>query len=363
MTLSSLVSNEHAARNAKNYARSFILEGSTQLINNSYDIDKKKSLYKAIIDLRKHFQIHPISWLEFDKAIFNFYHVIERSKKFSIGNCYEMALLALDYVAHQTPSVNAEVYQILGGDHVVLVVGRKKESDRGKPETWGDETYICDPWSDSAYPASEYLSKTKNFYRSYRDNETGNYTNNIQDFNPAFHTLSPRVPENTDYIRKYNSIAHLAKIHHLFQKKQGIIISATENVERALAKIRDGLNQYGSNKEKYHIINNKIINLQGLLAQLKTDFNQLLDPVKNYNEIRSNLDRKLRNSIKAYSKATLITRIESRKLAKRVGIWENFCYRFFNISPAVVTHINKALKESQEQLKTVMKEATLPALD
>ncbi|WED42373.1 hypothetical protein [Legionella cardiaca] len=123
-------SNKDAALLAVKYAREFIVEGSTQLINNSYLIDKKKSLSEAAKAIREKSQEMASSRLEFDYYAYEFYQSIECSKKYSIGNCNELAELALDYIAHYAPHIHAEVFQLLGGNHVVLVVGRQKIATR-----------------------------------------------------------------------------------------------------------------------------------------------------------------------------------------------------------------------------------------
>lgn len=351
-----------AANLANKYARTFIIEGTTQLINNTYSIDKKESLAQAVKVIREKSAEESISWLEFDLYIHEYYQSIECSKKFSIGNCHEMAELALDYIAHHVPHVDAEIFELLGGNHVLLVVGRKKGSDARKPETWGDEAYICDPWSDDVYPASEYLSRTKNFYQEYSAVE-GTYTNHIEDFNQSKHTFAPIRHYNTDYIRKYNSKEHIAKVYELFQKKQQMIISATVKLEAALINIRDKLEKkYGINNEKYDIITSKITKLQTLIGQLTKDFAEPINETNNYNEIVFQLDKILQDSIKAYSRAAEITSEEKTQLAKYVSKKENHFNRFFHRPPAVdvISKTSKALNESGEILKKVMVKATSP---
>ncbi|WP_454782282.1 hypothetical protein [Legionella sp. WA2022007384] len=344
-------SNKDAALLANKYAREFIVEGGTQLINNSYPIDKKKSLSEAVKDVREQSQKTASSWLEFDYYIYEFYQSIECSKKYSIGNCNELSELALDYIAHYAPHVNAEVFQVVGGNHVVLVVGRQKGSDPRKPETWGKDAYICDPWSDDVYSASKYLSRTKNYYQTY-DEASDTYTNHIEDFNPSKHTFGLIRNYNTDYIRKYNTQEHLSEVYDLFQKKQQMLVGAAVNLEKALVDIRNKLEKkYGVSNEKYQIIQNKINQIQSVTEQLTRDFARPVDESKNYYEIISKLDKTLRQSIKAYAKAADITQEEAIALAKPVA--RTGRDRFFHSKYDVVSKINEALDESSEMLKTV----------
>ena len=45
--------NKRLAENASKYSREQILEGSTQLANNEYDVNKRLALKQAIQDLRQ----------------------------------------------------------------------------------------------------------------------------------------------------------------------------------------------------------------------------------------------------------------------------------------------------------------------
>lgn len=344
-------SNKDAARLANQYARAFIIEGATQLINNSYPIDKKKSLSEAVKTIREKSQEAASSWLEFDYYIYEFYKSIECSKKYSIGNCNELSELALDYIAHYAPHINAEVFQLVGGNHVVLVVGRQKGSDPKKPETWGKDAYICDPWSDDVYPASEYLSRTKNYYQKY-DEVLDVYTNHIEDFNPSKHTFSPIRNYNTNYIRKYNTQEHIGAVYDLFQKKQQIIVAAAVNLEKALIEIANKLEKKsGVHNEKYQIIQSKIKQLKSTTEQLTRDFAKPVDESNNYYEIISQLDKTLRQSIKTYFKAAEITKEEAVALAKPVE--KSGRHGFFQSKDNVVSKINDALEVSSDMLRKV----------
>ncbi|MEI8125954.1 MAG: hypothetical protein WCG42_09370 [Parachlamydiaceae bacterium] len=190
--------NEKLARNASKYSREHILEGSTQLESNGYDVNKRLALQRAIGDLRQASEDDKAFLLNIDYTICVFEQKIANCKKLAIGNCHELAQMALHYMITEQPDVNAEVYYIKGGDHVFLVVGRKIKSAPHRPDTWGDEAYICDPWSNNVYPANEYLTKTKNFFQV--STADGAYTNHTEYFNPLRHKLSPFPNENTNYI-------------------------------------------------------------------------------------------------------------------------------------------------------------------
>ena len=121
------ITSKIVAEQACKYARGFILKGSTQIVTNTFEKTQRQDLFKAVKDLRTLFKEEPELSLEINKEYQKFHRTIEMCQKFSLGNCQELALMALDYVVHSAPpSIRAEVYFIKGGDHVFLVVGRKK---------------------------------------------------------------------------------------------------------------------------------------------------------------------------------------------------------------------------------------------
>ena len=157
------------ANKSKAYARSQILKSSTALENN----DSPKEYFDAIDsavtkDIRSliHQQTNLQSnRLEKNKDVIYYENVIHVTSKYSIGNCYELALQALDYVLNTT-NIDAEVYSIMGGNHCFLVLNRDKDSNPSNPETWGSNAVICDPLANKAYQAKEYHTKLNTLYRS-----------------------------------------------------------------------------------------------------------------------------------------------------------------------------------------------------
>ena len=286
------------ALQAKMYARYYILEGTTQLINNTYDLDKKQHIERQLSRIRNpltQYPEYPGLTLEIDREISKFYRTIDDCKNLAVGNCHELALMALDYVAHHTPHVDAEVYCIAGGDHVFLVVGRNKGSDPGQPTMWGDDAYICDPWSDMAYPASEYLAKTKNFYRTYGG--IGGYTNHVQDFDPLRHSFKPIATQDTIYIRKTQSEDHLLMVQTLFHSKVKLILTATEKLQRNLEKISNRLlTLYGESDEKYIILSTMVRDLRVISSFILEDLKDI-NFKESYSTLRSTLEKKLTTNV------------------------------------------------------------------
>ncbi len=72
----------------------------------------------------------------------------EVAEKRKHGNCGEMAAVALEYVKGKGVSLDWVDFKDTRGveDHSVLVIGRLPNSNLNKPQTWGRNAVVCDPW-------------------------------------------------------------------------------------------------------------------------------------------------------------------------------------------------------------------------
>ena len=61
------------------------------------------------------------------------------------GNCEDMASVAFDYCYVQGARP-LDLMNLVGTSHAFVCIGRLKNSQLGKPNTWGNDCYICDPW-------------------------------------------------------------------------------------------------------------------------------------------------------------------------------------------------------------------------
>lgn len=344
------------ANKAKDYSRKYIIKGSTQITNNTYDALRRNALSDGVLSVRRFYSNDSKFSLELNNKLKEFYRTIELCKKFSIGNCYELALMALDYVIQEAPGINAEVFRIEGGDHRFLVVGRKKDSNPSEPNTWGD-AYICDPWANKVYPAKEYSDQLKSYYCKdvIKDGEW-TYQNCEQDFDPTFHRLMPVANENTNYIRKVQSIEHIGKINRLFEEKAKSILVAIDKLNNNLLEISIELEKkYGKEDDKRAVILSMITHLHKAREEIttlfnKTDFNQ------DYLEYRTELEGKLKNSVHLYSKAVTLNE-DNRNTLYRYKNPEKFKTKlqcFFKINPNSVKKTNAALKEAKKDIEDAL---------
>jgi hypothetical protein len=99
-----------------------------------------------------------------------------------IGNCGEMTFIAYYYLKSMHPDITADIYEIVNGDHVFLVIGQNHDA------------VVCDPWNGDAYPFSECATKLR-AYRSIsvlervRSKEMATYVNIAILYNPMFHAI------------------------------------------------------------------------------------------------------------------------------------------------------------------------------
>lgn len=343
---------------ACSYSRKFILKGNTQLINNTYDRSQRLALNKAITDLRTVCTDYPEFSLEVNRGYEQFYFSIAQSKKLSIGNCYEMAIMALDYVVQQAPaSVNAEVYSIEGGDHIFLVVGRAKNSDPHMPETWGEGAYISDPWSNSVYPASEYLNKTKNYYSTEPEGDPEDYRNHIEDFNKNRHVLTPVPLENTEYLRNTNSEAHRNKIIALFRNKMTTTIKTMEKLEINLNKIAKRLaEKYPNDPKKIEIIEKMTLELKLTIEKIKQNIEKNYTTLP-YEVLRANLENASKSSLSSFKKAISVNAADKAVLGKYKdeNSFSARLMRVLNLQPKTARDTASALKEAHEKVEKTLR--------
>lgn len=352
------MSNEALALLAKSYAQTWVHEGQTQLINNSYDAEKKKALYSALHDIRVLMDKEPEICLAVDAGLLGFEQRIKYVQKFSLGNCAELAYLALDYMMHHAPYVYAEAYTILGGDHEFLVIGRNFDSDPCDPFTWGDDAYICDPWADKVYPSIRYLSELKNFYCHAPDYEVENAMNCLEDFDQDKHELIPIPEMNSYHFKQFNSVEHLSRMMSSFLKMNRLLLAAVDGLLVDLGAIAERLKtRHGEQYDKYLILIKKMDALRQVATVLVEDSCIVRVGGPSHRNARAALEEKITHGLQGYRRSIAMTEEEQRTLNthRDEHSVKARCKRFFNIPPKVAQDINKALEKSEAIVSTIPK--------
>lgn len=182
---------------AKEYARSHIKKGSTQLETNDYAEIQQLAVESGILDLRNEVNFNVNSHTREESLEVR----IETVKKYSLGNCGELAEMALYYVVTYHPQVYAQVYSIGNGDHNFLIIGKKKPHLPMRLETWDEDAYVCDPWSNTIYPVAEWKEKLK--YYKYTTTALSEDTKRIQQAKYTDLKKSGVILEKPDFRRRF----------------------------------------------------------------------------------------------------------------------------------------------------------------
>ncbi|CAM3083227.1 Uncharacterised protein [Legionella steigerwaltii] len=169
---------EEKVKLANDYAQCMIQHSSTRLESNSLHEDQTDSLDYFIEHLRELIgDKDKFDTLIEPQFIYEYENNISLTAIFRRGNCFELALQALDwFILYDQDKVLAEIYDISEIDdednnHVVLVVNRNPDSNPNDPNTWDENTWICDPWAKSNFRATDFRKKLQNFYVNNDTNE------------------------------------------------------------------------------------------------------------------------------------------------------------------------------------------------
>lgn len=373
---------EELAQEASLYANVHIKEGTTQLVNNNYSIEKVNSLYSGVEDLRAAVDSYQESLdrLEQNKDIAKFTNFSELSKKLSLGNCWEMAALALEYIHYaltkkeqdiqkqldalsdlketqrqeytklketlhkleiaKTLHINASVFNIKNGNHVFLVVGIGNITNS---KNWDDATFISDPWSKKVYKAIDYPKQLQNF-NFYFDRWENRYINQLEPLKP-YHRLEPYFQYNLRSLQLRESSLYKNELRFVFNKKIDIILDAMHNLNIALVKIQHRLKkEYGIENSKYKIITAKIEALATSATNIRNFKLASIDEEQSYQQIEQGLRAQLNKAIDASRTLCEFTPQEVSDLNQYQKKKREAVLKFFGVAPTTKTKTKEALQ-------------------
>lgn len=142
-----------------------------------------------------------------------------RARAARCGNCFEVSNLMMEYLwkypegITQIDIVSGKSYRDGGFDHVFCLVNRNPDSKIDDPSTWGDQTYLVDPWSSS-------------FYKLH------NYPDTIRNLLNTGHTLSKVIPRKQNPWQLSKVPTHEIKIDlNLLQSIDPKITPYTPNIQ------------------------------------------------------------------------------------------------------------------------------------
>jgi hypothetical protein len=212
------------AEEASGYARSVILKGASQLENNELSPPYFQHLLRGVEGVRytksKEIGMRDIIYDEVSRhmkmgeseVLATYKSVIEVSRKYSVGNCFELTFQALDYILNRYPEIKAEVYKLEYGEHTFLVLNRDADSSMFEPDTWGKNAIVCDPFANEVYPAKECIKRLRSSIEDDKENKTVPY-------DPNQHLIMPFENYNTWTIREEITNEKMKQVRNALNKK------------------------------------------------------------------------------------------------------------------------------------------------
>lgn len=342
---------EEIAIAAKQYARAHIREGYTQLEVNAYSAELKTTLYNAVNDLRSFRRETDCTSIHTDEMLDYFDRTVRAVKKYSLGNCSEFAFLALEYVVEHEPNVNAEIFQIENGDHEFLVLGRDPNSNPANPLTWGENAYICDPWSNRVFKASDYLKLDENgktLLTNYRYKaQDGSYVNTTESFNPQLHKLA-LIKSLTDSLRNRNTREYIDGLKENYNFKLTILSNLLTTLNQTLTTLMNKIKEkHGEEDSKYKILLRKT-------KQIDQEINQINSMMLDNSEVEESKEEPNRCTLEHEKLRKKLSRVLSH-------IYDLMCFDGSDQAALVqkrglfksktVTAVNTAFRHFQENLE------------
>lgn len=211
-----------------------------------------------------------------ENVVDNFYSVVACSKKYSLGNCNELAFMALHYLASKYPDYRSEVFSLSAGNHVFVVIGREVNSEIADIATWGENAMICDPWANTVFPASEYLTRLKG-YALESQGPFGNkiLVNTIKDYDSkTFKPETKNLPNSTIVKQKNdpfeliieNFNAQLLDINEKFKKTEGEESEKIRIINKLLERLYDARHEQLNNLLNVDFTSERVSNLKTFKA-------------------------------------------------------------------------------------------------
>lgn len=333
------------AENARAHARKQIVRGSTQIENNKLSAEEFERLNDLMDQERRRKdevlkQRLATNVLE-DKIWLRLQTTVDVSSESHLGCCHEYAVQALSYVLKAQPDINAEIFSIQSsnpnipsGDHEILVLNRILPSDESRPDTWGPDAVICDPWADKVYPAREYLSQLE----AYKYDEA-NKKNTTVPFSKQLHKLNMETKYNSLLLRQVNTEEYLRE---KFYPQAQTAISMLETVRFKLsneeARLKDKPEKASIITNKITQINHKIEELNGRISEIRAKKYPDYDTAKtNLMSSLKSIKEEARDVIKYTKGEEDILHVRGNKLS--------FC------KATTETNLKKIAEEADEMLK------------
>jgi hypothetical protein len=87
-------------------------------------------------------------------------HIANTAKQTQVGNCTEKSAVAFMYLYDKNRQVCRPLNwcSVGNGAHMFVVIGTisGKKSFINRPETWPDDTIVCDPWNEVVHTGKQW---------------------------------------------------------------------------------------------------------------------------------------------------------------------------------------------------------------
>jgi hypothetical protein len=94
-------------------------------------------------------------------------HIGEAARINGAGNCGECAALAFSYL-YRRDILPLDYVSYTRADHAWIVIGRPAGTDIRRPEEWGAQPVICDPWAAfDGHPGVTTMTQYDNRYDTF----------------------------------------------------------------------------------------------------------------------------------------------------------------------------------------------------
>lgn len=322
MPFRSVEESRQTALRALQDAKRFQLQGNTHPKFCGLKLEDQQKIFDSMIAMRALVTASQAHSLGLDKSMDQFDQTIKWAKGTGCGNCGENASLALDYIANNEPEASAEIYQLDPAvDHVFCVVDRDKNSDPNKPETWGQNAFVCDPWADQVYSASALAEKKPYTFTNTNERPTAEAPVKEKHviFDPSLHKIEPQKKLDTDTIRAIKSKQNVDHVLDAYKKKSEIILSALDTLSKDLEKEAKRLDKDKSSigTEKTKVISEKMAAVQDEIARIKDDVKENIPNRHDYAAARAQLEGKLQTAVVNANKLTQLDAAHEQTLNKQ----------------------------------------------
>lgn len=111
----------------------------------------KDSTWHSLKETLEEFRARKVNRYTSDENLFK--QILEPHLQTHLGNCNEFTIFGWFLCKLYDPSMTANIYTIINGDHTFLCIGNKQDA------------VICDAWTGQVYPASAMPAKLKVLYK------------------------------------------------------------------------------------------------------------------------------------------------------------------------------------------------------